>query len=281
MTFSIVGFDPQTKELGVAVASKFLSVGAVVPFAKAGVGAIATQSWANLDYGIDGLEMLQRGLSPEEVLKELVASDDKSSARQVGIVDASGRSAIFTGEDCFEWAGGFAEMNFAVQGNLLVSEDTVNAMKEVFLQNEGSLAERLLAALQAGDSAGGDNRGKQSAAILVVKENGSYGGYTDRYIDLRVDDHADPVKELARLLKLHQLYFTGTTPEDIVVIEGDLAEEIQTMLYENGFLDRDLTEMDDLLDAIKSYHLIENFDERVQERGFIDQKVVEFMRINK
>ncbi|SDN31495.1 Uncharacterized conserved protein, Ntn-hydrolase superfamily [Psychrobacillus sp. OK028] len=281
MTFSIVGFDPQTKELGIAVASKFLSVGAVVPFAKAGVGAIATQSWANLDYGINGLEMLQKGLSPEEVLKELVASDDKSGARQVGIVDASGRSAVFTGEDCFEWAGGFSEENFAVQGNLLVSEDTVNAMKEVFLQNEGSLAERLLSALQAGDIAGGDKRGKQSAAILVVKENGSYGGYTDRYIDLRVDDHADPVKELARLLKLHQLYFTETTLEDIVAIEGDLADEIQTMLYENGFLDRDLTEMDDLLDAIKSYHLIENFDERVQERGFIDQKVVEFMRINK
>ncbi|QUG40319.1 DUF1028 domain-containing protein [Psychrobacillus sp. INOP01] len=281
MTFSIVGFDPQTKELGVAVASKFLCVGAVVPFAKAGVGAIATQSWANLDYGIDGLDMLQRGLSPEEVLKELVANDEKSGARQAGIVDASGRSAIFTGEDCFDWAGGLAEANFAIQGNLLVSEDTVNDMKAVFLQKEASLAERLLAALQAGDIAGGDKRGKQSAALLVVKENGSYGGYTDRYIDLRVDDHTDPVKELARLLKLHQLYFIGTTPKDIVAIEGELAEEIQNMLYENGFLDRNLTEMDDLQDAIQSYHLIQNFDERVQERGFIDKKVVEFMRINK
>lgn len=281
MTFSIVGFDPQTKELGVAVASKFLCVGAVVPFAKAGVGAIATQSWANLDYGVDGLDMLQRGMTPEEVLKELVANDEKSGARQVGMVDASGRSAIFTGEDCFDWAGGLAEANFAIQGNILVSEDTVNDMKAVFLQKEGSLAERLLAALQAGDIAGGDKRGKQSAALLVVKENGSYGGYTDRYIDLRVDDHADPVKELARLLKLHQLYFTGTTPEDVVAIEGVLANDIQNMLYENGFLDRDLTEVDDLLDAIQSYHLIENFDERVQERGFIDKKVVEFMRINK
>lgn len=281
MTFSIVGFDPQTKELGVAVASKFLSVGAVVPFAKAGVGAIATQSWANLNYGVKGLEMLQRGLSPEEVLKELVASDDKSGARQVGIVDARGRSVEFTGENCFEWAGGIAEENFTVQGNLLVSKDTVDAMKETFLHVEGSLADRLLAALQAGESAGGDKRGKQSAALLVVKENGSYGGYTDRYIDLRVDDHADPVKELARLLKLHQLYFTETTPEDIVSIEGALAEEIQTLLYENGFLDRNLTEMDDLLDAIQSYHLIENFDERVQGRGLIDKKVVEFMRINK
>jgi len=253
----------------------------VVPFAKAGVGAIATQSWANLDYGIDGLDMLQDGMSTEEVLKELVANDEKSGARQVGIVDASGRSAIYTGEDCIEWAGGFAGTHFAIQGNILVNEDTVQAMKTVFLQHEGAFAERLLAALQAGESAGGDKRGKQSAALLIVKENGSYGGYTDRYIDLRVDDHADPVKELARLLKLHQLYFTETVPEDIVAIEGMLANEIQNMLYENGFLDRDLTEMDDLLDAIHSYHLIENFDERVQERGYIDTKVIEFMRINK
>jgi len=281
MTFSIVGFDPKTKELGVAVASKFLCVGAVVPFAKAGVGAIATQSWANLDYGIDGLDMLQGGMAPEEVLKELVAHDEKSGARQVGIVDASGRSAIYSGEDCFEWAGGIAGTNFAIQGNLLVSEDTVQAMKTVFLQHEGAFAERLLAALQAGESAGGDKRGKQSAALLIVKENGSYGGYTDRYIDLRVDDHVDPVKELARLLKLHQLYFTETIPEDIVAIEGMLANEIQNMLYGNGFLDRDLTEMDDLFDAIHSYHLTENFDERVQARGYIDTKVVEFMRINK
>lgn len=281
MTFSIVGFDPQTKELGVAVASKFLCVGAVVPFAKAGVGAIATQSWANLDYGINGLDMLEKGMSPKEVIQELVANDEKSGARQVGVVDASGRSAIYTGENCFDWAGGFADANFAIQGNLLVSEDTVHAMKIVFLENKGSLAERLLATLQAGDIAGGDKRGKQSAALLVVKENGSYGGYTDRYIDLRVDDHADPVKELARLLKLHQLYFTETTPKDIVAIEGMLADEIQNMLYENGFLDRNLTEVDDLLDAIQSYHLIENFDERVQQRGFIDKKVVDFMRINK
>ncbi|MCK1996864.1 DUF1028 domain-containing protein [Psychrobacillus psychrodurans] len=281
MTFSIVGFDPHTKELGIAVASKFLCVGAVVPFAKAGVGAIATQSWANLNYGIDGLDMLQSGMSPEEVLKELVVNDEKSGARQVGIVDAVGRSVTFTGEDCFEWAGGHSGENFAIQGNILVNQETVDAMKSVFLQQDGPLEERLLAALYAGDIAGGDSRGKQSAALLVVKENGSYGEYTDRYIDLRVDDHTDPVKELGRLLKLHQLYFSGTAPEDIVSIDGVLADEIQNMLYENGFLDRDLTEKDDLLDAIQSYHLIENFDERVQERGFIDKKVVEYMRINK
>ncbi|QFF97759.1 DUF1028 domain-containing protein [Psychrobacillus glaciei] len=279
MTFSIVGFDPQTKELGVAVASKFLSVGAVVPFAKAGVGAIATQSWANLDYGKNGLEMLEKGLTPDEVLKELVQNDEKSGSRQVGIVDASGQSVSFTGEDCFDWAGGFAGENFAAQGNILVDKDTVEAMKSIFIQTEGSLAERLLAALNAGDIAGGDSRGKQSAALLIVKENGSYGGYNDRYIDLRVDDHEEPVQELARLLKLHRLYFEATLTEDVVGIEGELVEELQNLLYENGHLDRDLTEYDDLLDAVQSYHLIENFDERVQERGFIDLKVMEYMRI--
>lgn len=279
MTFSIVGFDPKTKELGVVVASKFLSVGAVVPFAKAGVGAIATQSWANLDYGKYGLELLEKGMSPEEVMKELIQNDEKSGSRQAGIVNAKGQSITFTGEDCFDWAGGLAGENFAAQGNILVDQDTVEAMKTTFIQTEGALAERLLTALHAGDKAGGDSRGKQSAALLIVKENGSYGGYNDRYIDLRVDDHVEPVQELARLLKLHRLYFETTLPEDVVAIEGELAEEIQNLLYENGYLDRNLKEREDLLDAVHSYHLIENFDERVQPRGFIDKKVVEYMRI--
>lgn len=279
MTFSIVGFDPNTKELGVAVASKFLGVGAVVPFAKAGVGAIATQSWANLDYGKYGLEMLEKGMTPEEVLKELVQNDEKFASRQVGVVNAKGKSITFTGEDCFDWAGGYAGENFAVQGNILVDQETVEVMKMTFLETEGSLAERLLSALHAGDLAGGDSRGKQSAALLVVKENGSYGGYNDRYIDLRVDDHLEPVKELVRLWKLHRLYFEPTLVDEVKIIEGELAEELQNLLYENGHLDRNLTEIDDLLDAVQSYHLIENFDERVQPRGFIDQKVLEYMRI--
>lgn len=279
MTFSIVGFDPKTNELGVAVASKFLSVGAVVPFAKAGVGAIATQSWANLDYGKIGLDMLEKGFTPEQVITELTRNDERSAYRQVGIVDVTGQSKTFTGANCYDWAGGYAEENFAVQGNILVDQFTVEAMKESFIQTEGTLAEKLIAALQAGENAGGDSRGKQSAALLIVKENGSYGGYNDRYIDLRVDDHKEPVHELARLLKLHQLYFEATLSEDITKIEGELETEIQNLLYENGFLDRGLTERDDLLDAVQSYHLIENFDERVQERGFIDQKVLEYMRI--
>lgn len=279
MTFSIVGFDPETKELGVAVSSKFLSVGAVVPFAKAGVGAVATQSWANLDYGKHGLELLEKGLMPKEVLEELIRNDDKSASRQVGIVDANGQSATFSGDDCYDWAGGSSGKNFAAQGNILVDQHTVEAMETTFLQTRGALAERLLSALLAGDKAGGDSRGKQSAALLVVKENGSYGGYNDRYIDLRVDDHEEPVQELARLLKLHKLYFEPTLPEDVVAINGDLAKELQNLLYENGHLQRELSGHDELLDAVQSYHLIENFDERLQQRGLIDQKVVEYMRI--
>lgn len=279
MTFSIVGYDPDTKELGVAVASKFLSVGAVVPFAKAGIGAIATQSWANLDYGKHGLELLENGLSPEEVVKELISNDDKFASRQVGIVDTKGQSATFTGDDCYDWAGGTASKNFAAQGNILVDQHTVEAMESTFLQTIGSLADRLLAALLAGDAAGGDSRGKQSAALLIVKENGSYGGYNDRYIDLRVDDHDEPVRELSRLLKLHKLYFEPTLQEDVVAIESTLVDELQHLLYENGHLQRELTEHDDLLDAVQSYHLIENFDERVQQRGLIDRKVVEYMRL--
>ncbi|WP_313894256.1 DUF1028 domain-containing protein [Psychrobacillus sp.] len=279
MTFSIVGFDPETKELGVAVASKFLSVGAVVPFAKAGVGAIATQSWANLDYGKHGLELLETGMAPEKVLEELLQNDDSIALRQVGMVDGKGKSITFTGADCYNWAGGVAGENFAVQGNILVDEQTVEVMKSTFLQAQGSLAERLLAALLAGDVAGGDSRGKQSAALLIVKENGSYGGYNDKFIDLRVDDHGDPVRELVRLLKMHRLYFEVTTSEDVVAVEGELASELQNLLYENGHLERELTDREDLLDAVQSYHLIQNFDERIQPRGMIDRKVVEFMRI--
>lgn len=279
MTFSIVGYDPETKELGVAVASKFLSVGAVVPFAKAGVGAIATQSWANLDYGKHGLELLEQGLSPQAVLEELIRNDDKSGSRQVGIIDANGQSVTFSGEDCFDWAGGSVGLNFAAQGNILVDQHTVEAMESTFLQTQGSLAERLTAALLAGDAAGGDSRGKQSAALLIVKENGSYGGYNDRYIDLRVDDHEEPVQELKRLLKLHQLYFEPTLPEDVVELEEPLAKELEKLLYENGHLQRELTDHEDLLDAVQSYHLIENFDERVQQRGKIDRKVVEYLRM--
>ncbi|MEJ7613388.1 MAG: DUF1028 domain-containing protein [Candidatus Fervidibacter sacchari] len=201
-TFSIVAFDPKTGDLGVAVASKFLAVGSVVPYAKAGVGAIATQSFANTTFGPKGLELLRKGLTPSQVLKQLLASDKDREFRQVGIVDAKGRAAAFTGKKCLPWAGHIVGKGFAVQGNILAGEQVVKAMAKAFRETQGELAERLMAALEAGEQAGGDARGKQSAAILVVRKGAGYGGFDDRYIDLRVDDHPEPVKELRRILNI-------------------------------------------------------------------------------
>lgn len=205
-TFSVVGADPKTGDVGVAVASKFLAVGSVVPYARAGVGAVATQAFGNTTYGPRGLELLARKLHPQEVIRRLTASDKDRDQRQVGIVDARGRSATFTGKRCIAWAGGIAGENFAVQGNILTGEEVVKAMAEAFQRTEGELALKLMAALEAGERAGGDSRGKQSAAILVARKNGGYAGFDDRYIDLRVDDHPEPVQELKRLLRM-QLAF--------------------------------------------------------------------------
>lgn len=205
-TFSVVGADPKTGDVGVAVASKFLAVGSVVPYAKAGVGAVATQAFGNTTYGPRGLELLARKLHPREVIRRLTANDSGRDQRQVGIVDAQGRSATYTGKQCIAWAGGIAGKNFAVQGNILVGEAVVKAMADAFEKTSGELALKLMAALEAGERAGGDSRGKQSAAILVARKGGGYAGFDDRYIDLRVDDHPNPVVELRRLLTL-QLAF--------------------------------------------------------------------------
>lgn len=199
-TFSICAYDPSTGELGVAVASRFFAVGSVVPWAKAGVGAVATQSFANTSFGWWGLDLLEEGNSPQQAVEILLKDDDEPQRRQVGIVDANGASISYTGEECLDWAGGRSGENYACQGNILAGEAVVIEMEKAFLNNEGSLAQRLYAALVAGDNAGGDARGKQSAALLVAKEKGGYGGYTDRYIDIRVDDHQEPFKELGRLL---------------------------------------------------------------------------------
>jgi uncharacterized Ntn-hydrolase superfamily protein len=204
-TFSIVGADTQTGELGVAVASRFFAVGSVVPWARAGVGAIATQSFANTSYGPRGLDYMAGGSNPEAVLRWLLAKDAQGQRRQVGIVSATGQSVTFTGTECVSWAGGRKGRDYAVQGNILTGEEVVVAMEKTFLETGGSLAQRLYAALAAGEAAGGDSRGKQSAALLVVKEDGGYGGFTDRYIDIRVDDHADPVGELGRLLEIAEV----------------------------------------------------------------------------
>ena len=204
-TFSIVGRDPATGELGVAVASRFFAVGTVVPWARAGAGAVATQSFANTTYGPRGLDLLARGATAKETLELLLRGDPDREKRQVGIVAADGSSATYTGKGCNAWAGGRSGPGYAAQGNILAGEAVVAAMEEAFLATKGNLAERLFAALAAGDSKGGDARGRQSAAILVVKDGAGYGGYTDRAIDLRVDDHPNPFAELRRLLDLGQV----------------------------------------------------------------------------
>src|SRR5699024_1243252 len=228
MTFSIVGFDPETDELGIAVQSKFIGVGSVVPWAKAGVGAVATQSFANPAYGPDGLKLMKEGKTAQETIDILVENDDGRSLRQVGIMDANGNAATFTGEECYDWAGGRIGENCVAQGNILVSEATVDALVDTFESSTGSLAERLLVALDAGQEAGGDSRGKQSAAIYIVKEKGGYLKANDRLIDLRVDEHPDPIKELIRIYRLHQLYFAGPLAEDVLEIGTDLQAEIRS-----------------------------------------------------
>jgi uncharacterized Ntn-hydrolase superfamily protein len=205
-TFSIVGFDPETGDLGIAVASKFLAVGSVVPWAKAGIGAIATQAYANTTYGPKGLELLASGLTAQQTLNNLLAADEGRETRQVGIVDAKGEAVTCTGKGCNAWAGGKTGKHYACQGNILVSEATVTALATAFESSEGDLAVRLVKALKAGEQAGGDSRGKQSAALLVVREGGGFLGLNDRYIDLRVDDHPEPIDELSRLLSLQMAY---------------------------------------------------------------------------
>ena len=210
-TFSIAGFDPHTGDLGVAVQSKFFAVGSVVPWAKAGVGAIATQSYANVSYGPDGLELLAKGKSARETVETLTSADGNKQRRQLGIVDAKGNSASFTGSGCHPWAGHIEKPDFCAQGNILTGKEVVDAMAASFEQSQkqakGGLCNWLVDALTAGQDAGGDSRGRQSAALLVVRKKGGYGGGNDRFIDLRVDDHKTPIVELRRLLQLHKNLF--------------------------------------------------------------------------
>jgi uncharacterized Ntn-hydrolase superfamily protein len=278
-TFSIVALEPETKALGVAVQSRFLAVGAIVPWARAGVGAVATQAMANFNYGPRGLDLMSRGKTAEETLRALISSDDEREHRQLGVVDARGRVATFTGSECFEWAGGVAGEHHAAQGNILVGRETVEAMAETFETTTGDLAGRLLAALDAGQTAGGDSRGKQSAALLVVKEGGGYGGNNDRLLDLRVDDHPEPIRELVRIRALHTLYFGETRPEDVVAVEGEIKEEVAASLERLGYLQGDVDD-EELLDALSAFIRTENFEEREQERGCLDTAVLEFMKEN-
>jgi len=275
-TFSIVALDPATGELGVATQSKFLAVGAVVPWARANVGAIATQSWANTSYGPKGLDLLEQGLSPQEVLDRLLEEDPDREFRQVGIVDFQGRSATFTGSECFPWAGGRSGPYYACQGNILVSEDTVIAMEQTFNETGGELADRLIAALQAGQKAGGDSRGQQSAALLVVKDKGGYGGFNDIYIDLRVDDHSSPIDELARLLRLHKLYFPREN-EELLEIDDNILSEISSALSSLGYLEDSNQDKESIMKAFEKFAMKENLEERLREDNKIYRIVLDFL----
>lgn len=235
MTFSLVA--RQDDQWGVAVASKFLAVGAAVPAAQWDVGAIATQSFANLAYRPEGLALLRAGHSAEEVLVLLTDADEGRAQRQAGVVDRRGGAATFTGAECNPWAGGRTGEGWAAQGNILTGPEVVDALAEAFEATTGRLAHRLTSALLAGDRAGGDKRGRQSAALLVVSEAGGYGGGSDVLVDLRVDDHTDPVPELGRLLELHTLYFGA--PEQTLPLAGDLAAEVAARLGQLGYPDLD------------------------------------------
>ena len=273
MTFSIVARGADGTSFGVAVASKFLAVGAAVPAAEAGIGAIATQAYANLAFRPDGMAQLRGGRTAQLTLDTLVATDEKRESRQVGIVDAAGAAATFTGSECNPWAGGLTGDGYAIQGNILVGPEVVDAMEQAWWGSNADepLARRLLAALVAGDDAGGDRRGRQSAALLVVTPEGGYGGGSDVFVDLRVDDHAEPVAELARLLDLHDLYFGKPDPDTLLHLNGELASEVWALLAKRGFVD------DDLEAALAQWAGIENYEERLVP-GKIDPQVLAKLR---
>ena len=240
MTFSIVAADPDAGDWGVAVASRFPCVGAVVPWAKAGVGAVATQSWANTAFGPDGLAMMGAGIHGEDALGRLLDADDGREDRQVGVVDGAGRAATFTGSKCMDWAGGATGPGFAAQGNILVGEGVVTALVETFAATEGDLCDRLLAALLAGDAAGGDRRGRQSAALLVAREGGGYEGRNDRYIDLRVDDHPEAPAELARLFDVWDTTMLIRN-DPLLPATSDLVADLQRRLAALGRFDGEVS----------------------------------------
>jgi uncharacterized Ntn-hydrolase superfamily protein len=271
-TYSIAACDLDAGQWGVATQSKFLAVGSVVPWAEPHVGAVATQAYANPRYGPDGLALLREGLSAEEVVERLTRADDGRDHRQLGVVDAQGGTATFTGPECMDWAGGRTGASYAAQGNILVSAATVDALATAFEGSAGKpLAERLIACLAAAQAAGGDRRGQQSAALLVVERDGGYGGLSDVLVDLRADDHARPVEELARLYGIHQALFGKTPREDWVEVDDALAGELRERLARLGY-------DGDLLGAFDAWAGTENLEERVDGIERIDPVVLEELR---
>jgi uncharacterized Ntn-hydrolase superfamily protein len=271
-TYSIAACDLEASQWGVATQSKFLAVGSVVPWAEPEVGAIATQAYANPRYGPNGLQLLREGFSAEEVVERLTAADDGREHRQLGVVDGHGGSASYTGSECYAWAGGRTGPCFAAQGNILVSEATVDALAATFAGSEGRpLAERLIESLAAGQAAGGDSRGQQASALLVVERDGGYGKLSDILVDLRVDDHPRPVDELARLYGLHDAIFGKTPREKWVDVDDELAAELRERLARLGY-------DGELGDALFRWAGNENLEERVDGIAAIDPVVLEELR---
>jgi uncharacterized Ntn-hydrolase superfamily protein len=266
-TYSIVACDLEAGQWGVAVQSKFLAVGSVVGWAEPHAGAVATQSYANPRYGPDGLALLRAGKTAQETIDTLVAADDGREERQVGVVDAQGGAATFTGGGCHEWAGGRTGAGYAAQGNILVSAETVDALAETFEATGGEpLAERLLACLAAAQRAGGDRRGQQSASLLVVQKDGGYAGMSDSVVDLRVDDHERPIEELERIYGLHQLLFGKTPRERWVTVDDALRTELRERLGRLGY------------ERLEDWAGVENLEERVAGEDAIDPIVLERLR---
>lgn len=270
MTFSLVARDDDGT-LGVAVASKFLGVGALVPAAQAGAGALATQALANLRYRPDGLTLLGDGRGADDVITELTTRDPDRDHRQLGVVDAGGGAGTYTGAHCLPWAGGRTGPGWAAQGNILTGPEVIDAVAREWTHSTGTFASRLVGALLAGDRAGGDARGRQSAALLLVRAGGGYGGGSDVLVDLRVDDHPDPVVELGRLRELHELLFTRPDPADCLPLEGEVAAQTRDLLTELGY------DAEDLDEALETYAGVENLEERLVP-GRIDPAVLDFLR---
>jgi uncharacterized Ntn-hydrolase superfamily protein len=303
-TYSIVAFDSATGDLGIAVQSKFPNVGGIVPWARAGVGAVATQSLGNTDYGEKGLELLAQGATAPEAMRIVMRADPRPAQRQVGMVDARGNSASWTGDSTFDWAGGrtggrangqtggkgqmITGRDYAAQANIMVSDATVRNMAETFERTRGSLADRLLAALVAGQAGGGDKRGMQSAALLVVRAGAGYLGLNDRYIDIRVYDAPDPIRELQRLYEIHKLYFFTTDSADLLPITPGLQRELEAILMREPvnqaekWLAAPQPPLNaTFLNALANFMYWENYDVRVRMDGKIDRVVLEDIRKNR
>ncbi|MBD3196755.1 MAG: DUF1028 domain-containing protein [Candidatus Lokiarchaeota archaeon] len=285
MTFSIVAYDPKENEWGIAVQSKFVAVGCVVPFAKANIGAIATQAYANTSYGPKGLALLKSGFNAEETVKILTDHDKEKEQRQVGIIDAQGNPYSYTGSECFDYAGHYIGKNYCCQGNILAGEEVIISMGKAYENETGDMIEKFFAALEAAQEHGGDKRGRESAAILIVKEEGAYDGGTDRYIDIRVDEHPTPIQELKKVFQIYDLCILNRDdPDDIVKLEGEIVIKIKRMLKQEGFYNGEIDEKYNKIikDALIKWMHTNNFEVKERDDDYMWGSVFRYIdnRIN-